>query len=571
MKPRFLLLLLLVAALAGGGGWWLARRSPGFGATASAAGTGRTVLFYQSAMHPWIKSDRPGKCTICGMDLTPVYEGQSGLDSPAGLVTLPESSVTVLGVTTTPVRRAPLHRTLRVAGTIEADDTRRRVVPAYVAGRIERLFVNYVGAEITAGAPLLEIYSPMLLQAEREYVALARPGAAAGLPDTTRQRLRRFGLTGEQIAALPEKAAEVDTSLLLAPASGTVVSRFVYEGQYVMEGERLYELADFSRLWFQFEAYEQDLPWLHVGQDVEVTATSAPGRVFRAPIRFIDPSLSETTRAARVRVELDNPPLDATNGARRLLVHRTWAEGRVRGESPVTLLVPRSAVLNAGGDPVAYVEVAPGSYEQRDLLLGRGGDTEVEVLAGLEEGERVVLRGNLLIDAQAQLNQAVQGGTPPADAGPLLPPLTGEARTALLEAMAAADALRRALAADDLAAFHAALPNARAALAGLPGVLPEAGWRPLAEDAAGLLPDQADDLRSARAAFHPFSERLADLALAARRAGAAPAAWKVYECPMTARAFGQAPPRARWFQTGAPIRNPWYGAAMLDCGTEVRP
>lgn len=567
MKPRFLLLLLLVAALAGGGGWWFARRSA---VAAGPAAGGRTVLFYQSAMHPWIKSDRPGKCTICGMDLTPVYEGQSSLDSPAGLVTLPESSVTVLGVTTTPVRRGTLRRTLRVAGTIKEDDTRRRVVAAYVAGRIERLFVNYVGAEVAASAPLLEMYSPLLLQAEREYVSLTRQGTAADLLTAARLRLRRFGLSETQIAALPDKAAEEDTTLLLAPASGTVISRFAYEGQYVMEGERLFELADFSRMWFQFEAYEQDLPWLHVGQEVEVTAPSVPGRVLRAPIRFLDPNLTEATRSARVRVELDNPVVETAGTPRRLLAHRAWAEGRVRVELPATLLVPRSAVLNAGGDPVAYVEAAPGSYEQRPLLLGRVGDSEFEVLAGLAEGERVVLRGNLLIDAQARLNQALQDSGS-ATLMPSLPPLNDPARLALLEVLTAADAPRRALATDDLVAFHAALPAARAALTGLPEALPEAAWQPLVADLASLLPREVADLRAARAAWHPFSERLADLALAARRAGAAPAAWKVYECPMTSRAFDGAPPRARWFQTGAPIRNPWYGAAMLDCGTEVRP
>jgi Cu(I)/Ag(I) efflux system membrane fusion protein len=354
--------------------------------------------------------------------------------------------------------------------------------------------------------------------------------------------------------------------------SGTVVARFVYEGQYVAEGEKLFELADFSRMWFQFDAYERDLPWLRVGQEVEVATASAPGRVFRAPIRFLDPNVNEMTRVAKVRVELDNPPVDATHGTRRLLAHRTWAEGRVRVEAPDALLVPRSAVLNPGGEPVAYVEAAPGSYEQRTLQLGRIGDDDVEVLAGLAEGERVVLRGNLLIDAQAQLNQAVHGGGATTTDAPALAPLSGEARLALAAALVAADALRAALAKDELPAFIAALPAARAALAALPAELPAEDWQPLAAAvAAVMLPEAAADLRTARAAFHPLSERLADLALAARRAGAAPAAWKVYECPMTARAFDQAPARARWFQTGAPIRNPWYGAAMLDCGTEVRP
>lgn len=573
--PKSFLLVALVAAAAAGG-WFAARRLPAGQASPEAGSSGRRVLFYQSAMHPWIKSDQPGKCTICGMALTPVYEGEAAPETAANLVTLPASSVTVLDVQTAPVRRGPLVRTLRVAGTIDDDDSRHRFLSAYAGGRIERLFVNYVGAEVTAGQPLALLYSPQILEAERQYLALHRQQSAVDngnehgqLLDAARQRLRLLGLTDAQIAALPGKSPTNAFTEIVAPASGTVVNRFIYEGQYVAEGEKLFELADFSRMWFQFEAYERDLPWLQAGQEVEVTTPSVPGRVLRAPITFIDPNVNEMTRVAKVRVELDNPPVDSTNGARRLLAHRPWAEGRVRVEAPGVLLVPRGAVLNPGGEPVAYVETAAGTYEQRPLQLGRLGDDEAEVLAGLAEGERVVLRGNLLIDAQAQLNQAVHGGAPAPAGAATLPALPDEARLALADALTAADRLRAALAADDFAAFQAALPEAATRLAALPDRLPEEGWRPLAMAVAVPLAEAAD-LRGARAAFHPLSERLADLALAARAAGAASSAWKIYECPMTARAFDQAPARARWFQTGAPVRNPWYGAAMLDCGTEVR-
>src|SRR6266550_3762838 len=149
MKPRAVVLILLVAALAGGAGWFAAKHSPARRVEPSSGG--RKVLFYQSAMHPWIKADRPGKCTICGMDLVPVYEGDKGFDVGDGLVTLSSNSITVINVQTDEVRRQPLRHTLRVAGTIEDDDTRHRFLPAYVEGRIEKLFVNYVGAEIDEG------------------------------------------------------------------------------------------------------------------------------------------------------------------------------------------------------------------------------------------------------------------------------------------------------------------------------------------------------------------------------------------------------------------------------------
>jgi membrane fusion protein, copper/silver efflux system len=202
MKAKALTLM-LVAAVAGAAGWFAARVGHPAHVDAPGAGpgeVGRKVLYYQSAMHPWIKSDKPGRCTICGMELSPVFEGQAGFDAGAGVTMLGSNSIQVLNVQTDEVRRRPLERVLRVAGTIDDNDARHRVVSATVDGRIDRLGVNYVGAEVVAGQPLAVLYSPVLLAAEREYMALhkaaARPeiGAAlaadrSGLLAAARQRL----------------------------------------------------------------------------------------------------------------------------------------------------------------------------------------------------------------------------------------------------------------------------------------------------------------------------------------------------------------------------------------------
>ena len=185
MKAKIFLGFLLVAALAGGGGWFASRHWPQ-SQTAARVTSGRNILYYQSSMHPWIKSDQPGKCTICGMDLVPVYEGDKGFDVAEGLVALSSNSVNVINVQTVAARRQPLRRTLRVAGTIDDNDTSHRLLSAYVEGRIDKLFVNYVGAEVTEGQPLATLYSTMLLNAEREYVALARQKAAAETPEIGR-------------------------------------------------------------------------------------------------------------------------------------------------------------------------------------------------------------------------------------------------------------------------------------------------------------------------------------------------------------------------------------------------
>ena len=222
-----LLWILVVAAAATAG--WLAGRGAHSGAGAAAqttngsARTERRILFYQSAMHPWIKSDRPGSCTICGMALTPVMEGESGISVEPGVVALTSHAITVLHVASEEVTRGELVRTLNVAGWIDDDDSRHRVVSATVGGRVEELFVPSVGSEIVAGQPLAKFYSPMLLEAERQYVALVRDTAAdaVSLREAAALRLRQLGLTPAQIEALPARDVSEWQTEIVAPVSGT--------------------------------------------------------------------------------------------------------------------------------------------------------------------------------------------------------------------------------------------------------------------------------------------------------------------------------------------------------------
>lgn len=175
MKTIHFILIALVTTAAGIGGWFASRHwpaSPTHGA--STTNTTRKIAYYQSSMHPWIKSDKPGRCTICGMALSPVYEGEKGFEAGEGVVSLSSNTIQVINVRTDEVKRRPLQRSLRFAGTIDDNDARHRIVSAYIDGRIDSLSVNYVGAEVVAGSPLAGFYSPMLLAAEREYVTLAK-------------------------------------------------------------------------------------------------------------------------------------------------------------------------------------------------------------------------------------------------------------------------------------------------------------------------------------------------------------------------------------------------------------
>lgn len=563
--------VLLTLAIAVPATWLATRQLPhdhsAAGASSTQPATERKPLYYRSAMHPWIKSAKPGRCTICGMELTPVYEGDSGFDAAGGgdVVPLTPTMIQVLNVQTAEVQERPLGKTLKVAGMIDDDATRHRVLSAYIPGRIQKLHVNYLGAEVKAGQPLAEFYSPTLLQAEREYRTLT-----GELRSATRLRLIQMGLTPEQIEALPQKSGETLTSPILAPVSGTVVAQNVYEGQYVQEGEKLFEIADFTTMWFIFRAYEQDLPWIKPGLTVNVTTPSHPGITFTGLVAFIDPTLDEATRSAKVRVELPNPPADS--GHR--LLHRLYADGLVQLDAPVVLTVPRSAVIETGPEAVAYVDQGGGAYSRRVLKLGRRGDTHVEVASGLNAGDKVVVNGNLLIDGQAEMNRVFAEPATTLPTNTALPALTDAQRQAVKELAGLADALGRSLAADQLGDFNAQAAKTHAATPKLMDAFANADktWHPFLkaiEEASHL--EQATDLKAARKAFHTFVTASVALVQAVRRNDKEFAALKVFRCPMTKSAFPGAPKAAEWLQLNPEIRNPYFGAEMLDCGSEVKP
>lgn len=565
---KALLLLMIAAAIAAAGyvGWRLGRNSPDGTAPAS----GRKILYYQSAMHPWIKSDQPGNCTICGMKLTPVYDGEAGFATSESVVALSTSVVNVIHVETSKVERRPLERVLRVAGQIDDNPTTHRILSAYVDGRIDRIFNKFVGAEVSAGEPLALLYSPPLLTAEREYATLMRNRTAANgspfseeqarLIESARARLLRLGLLNEQIDQLAEKPITNSTTEIRAPISGTVVMQDAYEGQYVKEGARLFELADFSIMWFLFDVYERDLPWVRVGQQVEVRSPALGTNSVAGPVVFIDPNLKEDSRSARIRVELPNPILEQDGRRRRALFHKLYAEGRLSLATEPVLAVPRSAVLHPGDEPRVYIARSQGLYERRVVTLGRQGEGFIEIVSGLEVGDEVVTSGNLLIDSQAQINSTGHSHPPeaaPAASSEPVDPTHVAHSMAFLERVAEANA---ALASDDLPGYLGGIQKIQTAKAGFAQISAETAS--LAETIPG---GEFATLDAARKAHLAFSAATAEFAKKLKSLPGG-SSLKVFKCPM----YPAPGKTAFWIQTNAPIRNPFYGSEMLDCGSEVK-
>ena len=275
--------LLFAIAVAAAAITWKIANPAGHSHTAAAANGGAAApaeskeRFFRCPMHPHITSGKPGKCTICSMDLVAVYAGDATANDSKSSVKLSDSTAAVIGIETSAVRVAPLRRTLRVAGVISDDETRHRILSARAPGRIEKLHVNQVGLEVVRGQPLATIYSPDLLTAQRLYLENLRVGAglvSASELASSREKLLALGLVEEDIHRLETSKNPDSTLVLRTPFDGTIITRGkANEGQYVNLDDGLFEIGDFSTLWFIFDAYERDLSSLALNQQVEVTLT----------------------------------------------------------------------------------------------------------------------------------------------------------------------------------------------------------------------------------------------------------------------------------------------------------
>jgi membrane fusion protein, copper/silver efflux system len=371
-------------------------------------------VIWTCSMHPQIRLPEPGKCPICFMDLIPVKQDKASGDVEA--------------VSLRQIRLSPEARKL---AEVEVFPVERRSV----AGRIDKLHVDFTGSAVRKGDPMASIYSPELVTAQAELIQAVKAAQeidksgfkrvrdAAGQTElAAREKLRLLGFTTDQIRKVVESGAPSDHMTLHSPLSGVVIRKDVLEGMYVQTGTRIYTIADLSRVWIILEAYESDLPWVRLGMEVEFQAEAYRGEVFRGKILFVDPVVDEKTRTVRVRLEAANPAGKLKPG---MFVRAMKRSPAVTGKEP--LVIPASAPLVTGKRAVVYVQAPDkeGLYEGKEILLGpRAGDYYI-VKHGLSEGELVVTRGNFKIDSAVQLlakpsMMSPYGGTaaPAHDHGP---------------------------------------------------------------------------------------------------------------------------------------------------------
>jgi Cu(I)/Ag(I) efflux system membrane fusion protein len=315
-----------------------------------------------------------------------------------------------IGVRFASAERAPLTRTLRASGAVVWDETRQSDVTLRVRGQAREVFAGSVGSVVRAGDPLFSLYSPELYAAQGEYLAALRTRAAGHAADAAeradaivraaRARLRLLELAEADIDALAARGTPLEAVPIRARSSGFVVEKDLLAGGGIEPGARLFRIAQSDPIWIDAQVFESDAALLAVGQRVRVHVPGQPGVVREAAVGWILPSVDAGTRTARARIELANADLALRPGM--------WAEVELESELGPRLTVPASAVIYAGARRVVFVDRGEGRLEPRKVETGITTPEVVEIVSGLEPGERVVASGNFLIAAEARLESALE-------------------------------------------------------------------------------------------------------------------------------------------------------------------
>jgi membrane fusion protein, copper/silver efflux system len=394
----------IAAAAAGGYGYarWRERGVP------SIAAAERKPLYWVDPMHPWYKSDHPGIAPDCGMKLVPVFPGEETRYQRDGVVQISADKQQLIGIEYGTAEYENTSDTIHAAARVTLDETRIAKVQTRIEGWIETVLADSTGKRVPKGDPLFTLYSPEALATQQEYLLAARAqhmmhdnpvhemqGSADSLLAAARKRLELWGISEAQIQQIGETGKPIERLTIYAPSAGFIMERNAFPGQHVTPDTLLYTLADLSTVWVVADVFEYEAGGVRIGQAASLTLESMPGRAFRGRVNYILPQVDAATRTLKVRIEFPNPSM--------ALKPDMYGQVDVQTGGGRRLAVPRGAVLDSGERQTVFVDRGNGYFEPRAVKTGAEHDGRVEILSGLQAGERIVTSGNFLLDSESRL------------------------------------------------------------------------------------------------------------------------------------------------------------------------
>lgn len=408
----------LFALIVGGaGGYWFASRNAMSNASMdmpgpeSAATEEREPLFYRNPMNAEVTSPVPAKDSM-GMDYIPVYADSVAASGPAGTVSIDPVTVQNIGVRTARAVRRTLSNPVHALGRVDYDEQRITRLHPRTQGWIEELYVETTGEQITENHMLLSIYAPQLVSTQQEYLLALRnletlqsssfPDVRQGaqmLVETALERLRLLGVPAHQIEEFTSTREVSEQLHIHSPAEGIVTMVGAREGQYVTPQTELYTIADLTQVWVLVDIYEDDLPWVRVGDEASMTVAAAPGAIFEGQLTYIYPYAEAQTRTVKARLEFDNTEFT--------LKPDMFADVTIASSPQQDVIaIPSEAIIRSGLREQVFVVRDPGRFEPREVTIGVSSEGWTEIREGIEVGEEIVASAQFLIDSESSLREA---------------------------------------------------------------------------------------------------------------------------------------------------------------------
>ncbi len=404
LAKRLLYGMLFLAAIAGG---FLGkhRLAKAFHAILPAANAGREVLYWTSPMDHSFRSDKPGKDAM-GMDLVPVYAGRQNAAAPKVI----DPVLTERDYATVPVEKGPLVRTIHTIGTIDYVEPLVGDVTLKIDGWLEKLYVDYEGQPVHRGDPMFDLYSPDLVATQQDFLISSQAlqkakqtndaavlATAQQNVGTARQRLRFWDVSERQIDELARTGKTRKTITFYSPFEGIAIEKNAFAGKYMKAGQLLYRIADLTKVWVYVFVYQNQIHCTFEGQKATLHPANLPGHDFQGKVIYIYPYLDPKNRAAKVRLEFENPNLVLKPGMYAGISLEPHRMG-------VGIKIPQTAILQTGERSLVYLAEPGNKFRARQITTGMELDGGMmHVLAGLEDGQRIVAAPSFLMDSESRL------------------------------------------------------------------------------------------------------------------------------------------------------------------------
>jgi len=354
------------------------------------------VLYWVAPMDPNYRRDKPGKSPM-GMDLVPVYADEN---TDGNLISIKPEVVQNLGVRTASAERTQLWRGIDTVGYVDYDESRVSHIHLRTEGWIENLAVKSEGERVKKGERLFDLYSPELVNAQKEFVTSLSSGNKS-LIRASKPRLAALGVSDSQIKQIEKTRQTKQNISVYAPQDGVVSSLMVREGMFVKPSMNVMRLGDLSSVWLLAEVFERQSQWVSVGQDAEVKLSYVPGHVWQGKVEYIYPSLDAKTRTLKVRLRFENPDEG--------LKPNMYANVRIFGGPKNNIVViPLEGLIRTGRDERVIIDLGDGRFEARDVVAGMESGDYVEIMQGVDAGERIVISGQFLIDSEASMRAGIK-------------------------------------------------------------------------------------------------------------------------------------------------------------------